>query len=160
MNGIYSDESVEKFDGVPKTLSSFASPRERNKLTRREEAGGAKPGFGGSGQVMQRPKIVKLVSSVAVTYRDELKLLFIDAAGKPLAESDSLTPRRWNCVSGRLERKFQLASGIGDVIRTDEIEQVLMAAPGGDLSFIETATTLGDALARPKRTEVRFKRVK
>ena len=159
MKGIYSDDSLEKFDGVPKTLSSFASPRERNKLVR-QEAGGAKPSFGGSGQVIQRPKIVKLVSAVEVFYRDELKLVFIDSAGKALAQSDILTPRRWRCVSGRLERKFQMASGVGDVIRTDEIEQVLMAAPGGDLTLIETITVVGDAKAAPKRTEAHFSRVK
>ena len=51
-------------------------------------------------------------------------------------------------------------SGLGNVMRTEETEQVLMAPSGGDLTFIETTTVLDGPKAAPKRSEVRFARVK
>jgi hypothetical protein len=158
VNGIYADESTEKPGGVSMTLSSFASHQARGKIMRQEQPG-SKPAFGGSSQVMQRPKTVKLFDRVGVVFSSELKFRFLDAAGKPLAESMSTTPRPWRCVSGRLERRFEIASGLGDVMRTEQTEQVFMAAPGGDLAFIETATVTQGPKAPPRRTEFHFKRL-
>ena len=158
MNGTYVDDSVEKIEGSPRTLSSFASPKDRARLVRREQSG-PKPTFGGPSQVMQRPKTVKLVSRVALLHGAELKFRFFDESGVLLAETSSITPRKWNCVSGRLERKFQTMSGLGEAIRTEELEQVLMAAPGGDLVLIETTTVVDGPKSAPKRVEVHFKRV-
>ena len=50
-------------------------------------------------------------------------------------------------------------SGLGEAIRTEELEQVLMAAPGGDLVLIETTTVVDGPKSAPKRVEVHFKRV-
>ena len=159
VDGMYDDESIDKLDGIAQSLTSFASPKDRSRLVRQEQAG-PKPTFGGSGGVMQRPKTVKLASRVAITYGTELKLRYLDASGKLLVETSSVTPRKWNCVSGRLERKFQTMSGLGNVMRTEEVEQVLMAAPGGELTFIETTTVVEGPKSAPKRAEVRFRRVK
>lgn len=158
INGTFADESVEKVDGTPRALSSFAAAKDRSKLFHQERTGPA-PSFGGSGTVMTRPKVTRLVQSVNVVYGAELQFRYLDSAGKVLAESNSITPRRWRCVSGRLERKFQVATGLGEVMRTDETEQVLMAAPGGDLTLVETTTVVDGPKAAPKRSEVRFKRV-
>jgi hypothetical protein len=159
VNGTYADESVEKPNGSPMTLSSFATHQARAKIVR-QEATGSQPSFGGSGQVMQRPKIVKLTDRATVMFRDELKFRYLDPSGKPLAESVSTTPRPWRCVSGRLERKFEMASGLGDVVRTEQIEQVFMAAPSGDLIFVETAAVVSGPKAPPRKTEASFKRLK
>lgn len=159
INGAYADDSVEKLDGVPRTLSSFASPRERARLVHQEQSG-PKPTFGGTGQVMQRPKTVKLVARVEVAFAAELKLRYLDESGKLLAETMSTTPRKWNCIGGRLERKFQTASGLGEVMRTEEIVQVLSAEPGGDLALIETSRFVDGTKAAPKETQVHFKRLK
>ena len=45
-------------------------------------------------------------------------------------------------------------------MRTEEVEQVLMAAPGGELTVIETTRVVEGPRTAPKRTEVRFSRVK
>jgi hypothetical protein len=158
INGNYKDESLEKVDGAPLTLSSFASPKERSRLVRQESTG-SKPTFGGTGQVMTRPKTVKLVTTVTIRYSTELNLRYLDASGALLVEAARTSPTRWKCVAGRLERKFKTMSGLGDVMRGEEIEQVLMAAPGGDLVFTETTTVVEGPKAPQKRTEAHFKRV-
>lgn len=158
INGTYEDESIDKHDGIAQSLTSFASPKDRARLVRQERTG-TKPTFGSGGAVMQRPKTVKLVSRVGITYGAELTLRYLDASGKLLAETSSVTPRKWNCVSDRLERKFQTMSGLGNVMRTEQVEQVLMAAPGGDLAFIETTTVVEGPKTAPKRSEARFKRM-
>src|SRR5205814_5614039 len=132
-------DSVEKIEGAPRSLSSFAATKDRSKLVRQEAASGPKPSFGGSsGQVMQRPKVTKLVTSAEVRYGAELKFRFFDAEGKLLVESESITPRRWKCVSDRLERHYQMATGLGDIMRTEEVEQVLIGAKDGDLTLVES----------------------
>jgi hypothetical protein len=160
IKGIYLDDSVEKFDGSPRSLSSFAATKDRSKLVRQEAAKGPAPTFGGSGQVIQRPKVTKLVSTVDVRYASELKFRFLDAEGKLLVESESITPRRWQCVSGRLERKFQMATGLGDIMRTEEVQQVLMAPPDGDLTLIESRKVIEGPKAPEQSREAHFKRAK
>ena len=159
INGTYHDESVEKAEGAPaRTLSAFAAAKDRARLFHTERTGPA-PAFGGSGQVMSRPKVTRLVDKVTLAYGPELKLRYLDAGGKTLAEVQNVTPRRWRCVGGRLERKFQVAIGLGDVMRTEDTEQVLMAPAGGDLVLVETVSISDGPPAPPRRTEVRFKRV-
>jgi hypothetical protein len=161
IHGVYADDSVEKIDGAPRSLSSFAASKDRPKLVHQEPASGPKPTFGGSsGQVMQRPKVTKLVASVDVRYGPELRLRFLDADGKLLVESHSTTPRRWQCVSGRLERRYQMATGLGEVVRTEEVEQVLMGAKDGDLTLVESRKVIEGPKAAPQSREVHFKRVK
>jgi hypothetical protein len=158
INGTYLDESMEKVGGAPLTLSSFVGSKDRAKLFHTERSG-PPPSFGGPGQLMSRPKVTRLAEKVTVIYGPELKLRFVDASGKVLVETQNVTPRRWRCVGGRLERKFQVASGLGEVMRTEETEQVLMAAPAGDLAFIETAKVVDGPTAPERRTEARFKRL-
>jgi hypothetical protein len=160
VQGIYADDSVEKIDGSPRSLSSFAAQKDRSKLTHQEPVSGPKPSFGSSGQVMQRPKVTKLVSTVDLRYGPELKLRFLDESGKLLVESQSLTPRRWQCVNDRLERKFQMATGLGDIMRTEEVQQVLMAPPDGDLVLIESRKVIEGPKGPEQSHEVHFKRVK
>jgi len=160
IHGVYQDDSVEKIDGSPRSLSSFADIKDRSKLTRQEAAKGPAPTFGGSGQVMQRPKVTKLVSTVDVRYGGELTFRYLDESGKLLVESRSITPRRWQCVGGHLERKFQMASGLGDVMRTEEVQQSFSAAPGGDLTLKESRKVIEGPKAEPQAREVHFKRVK
>jgi hypothetical protein len=161
LHGVYQDDSVEMIDGSPRSLSTFAPPKDRSKLVMREAAPGPAPTFGGgSGQVMQRPKVTKLVSTVNVSYGPELKFRFLDAAGNVLAESQSTTPRRWHCVDGHLERKFQMATGLGEVMRTEEVEQVFKGGAGADLTLVESRKTIDGPKGAPQAREVHFKRVK
>jgi len=160
LHGVYQDDSVEKIDGTPRSLSSFAAIKDGSKLYRREASSGPAPSFGGSGQVMQRPKVTKLVSTVEFKYGPELKLKFLDASGNLLVESQSTTPRRWNCVEGRLERKFQMATGLGDIMRTEEVEQVFKGSAGGDLTLVESRKTIEGPKAPSQSREVHFKREK
>ena len=158
IQGTFADESVEKVDGAPRTLSAFAAFKDRPKLFRQERTGPS-PTFGGSGPVMSRPKITRLAETVAVKYGPELNLRFLDAGGNVLLQTNTTTPRRWRCVEGRLERKFQGAVGLGETVRTEETQQVLQAAPGGDLVLVETVVVTDGPKAPPKRPEVHFKRV-
>jgi hypothetical protein len=160
INGTYADESVEKFDGSPRTLSSFAPSKDRSKLFHQEKATGPAPTFGGSGQVMQRPKTTKLVATVELVYESELTFHFRDASGKELLKSQSTTPRRWRCVAGRLERKFQMATGLGEVMRTEEVQQAIMAGPGGDLTLVESRKVIEGPKTPGESREAHFKRVK
>jgi hypothetical protein len=158
INGTYLDESIEKVNGAHVTLSSFASAKDRAKLFHTERSG-PPPSFGGSGQLMARPKVTRLAEKVTLTYGPELKLRYVDASGKVLVETQNVTPRRWRCVAGRLERKYQVATGLGEVMRTEETEQVLMAPAGGDLVLVETVTISEGPATPPRRTEARFKRI-
>jgi hypothetical protein len=160
IKGNYAEESTEKIDGMPLSLSSFAPMKEGSKLVKREATQGPAPSFGGSGKVMQRPKVTKLAASVDVSYGGELKLRYLDASGKELLDTTNTTPRRWHCVNGRLERKFQMASGLGDVMRTEEVVQVLSAAPGGDLTLAESRKTIEGPKGPVQSREVHFKRLK
>ena len=160
IHGVYQDDSIEKIDGTPRSLSSFAPIKDGSKLYKREPASGPAPSFGGSGQVMQRPKVTKLVQTVDVSYGPELRFKYLDAGGTLLVQSQSTTPRRWQCVNGRLERKFEMATGLGDIVRNELVEQAFVGTAGGDLTLIESRKTIEGPKAAPQSREVHFKRVK
>jgi hypothetical protein len=159
LNGTFSDESAERFEGAPRTLTEFAAARIRAKLFK-SETPPAPQGLAGSG-VRQRPKVTRLAQSVRITAKgDQVTVSYLDAAGNVLAQSPiNASPAPWRCVSGRLERHYQTIGGLGERVRTERTEQALFAAAGGDLSFVES-TTVKEAPAVPaRRVEARFKRL-
>jgi hypothetical protein len=161
LDGTFSVESVEKPDGMPRSLTEFATDKERAKLFKRE-GGPAMPqqGFGGAAP-RARPKVTALASSARIkTSNDGTQLAFLDSAGKVLSQAGiGGLPSRWKCVSGRLERHFETTGGLGDTIRTERTEQALFAAPGGDLMFAETISVVAKTPPAPRKVEVRFTRL-
>ena len=53
-----------------------------------------------------------------------------------------------------------MATGLGEVMRTEEVEQVLMGAMGGDLTLVESRKVIDGPKAAPQSREVHFKRLK
>jgi len=162
LDGTYHVESVEKPEGAARSLTEFASDKERAKLFKRE---GSAPmpsqGLGGSA-TRARPKVTALASTVQVkTSADGTQLAFHDASGKVLSQAAiGAAPAKWKCVSGRLERKYETTGGLGDNIRTERTEQALFAAPGGDLQFTEAVSIVSKTPPPPRKVEVRFPRAK
>jgi hypothetical protein len=159
LDGTFSVESVEKPDGMARSLTEFAADRERGKLFKREGPAPAPQGFGGSAP-RARPKVTPLAASVRIKASGSTaQLAFADASGKVLSQAPiGVVPAPWKCVSGRLERSYQTTGGLGDNIRTEKTEQVLFAAPGGDLMFAETVALVARTPPAPRKVEVRFKR--
>ena len=160
LDGTFKVESLEKPDGMHRSLTEFASDKERAKLFKREGSAPMPQGFGGTG-TRARPKVTALAATVDIkTSAEGAQLVFHDAAGKVLSHATiGAVPARWKCVSGRLERKYETTGGLGDNIRTERTEQVLFAAPGGDLTFAETIAVVSKTPPAPRKVEVRFPRV-
>jgi len=159
LDGTYKVESVEKVEGLARSLTELAADRERSKLFKRESAPVPAQGLGGSAP-RARPKVTALASTVRIkTSGDNTQLAFMDASGKVLSQAAITTvPSRWRCVSGRLERLFQTTGGLGDNIRTEKTEQVLSAPAGGQLTFTETITVVAKPPPAPRKVEVHFAR--
>ena len=159
LDGTFSVDSVEKPDGMARSLTEFAADRERSKLFKREGPAPAPQGFGGNSP-RARPKVTALAASARIKVSaDGTQVAFLDASGKVLSQAAiGSVPSRWKCVSGRLERSYQTTGGLGDNIRTEKTEQVLFAAPGGDLVFAETVAIVAKTAPAPRKVEVRFKR--
>jgi hypothetical protein len=159
LDGTFHVESVEKPDGMARTLTEFAADKERAKLYKREGPPPAPQGFGGNAP-RARPKVTPLAATVRVkTAPEGAQLSFLDASGKVLSQAPiGGVPSRWKCVSGRLERQYQTTGGLGDNIRTEKTEQVLFAAPSGDLMFAETVSVVSKTPPAPRKVEVRFPR--
>ena len=161
LDGTFSVDSVEKPGGVPRSLTEFASDKERAKLFKREGAPATpQQGFGGSAP-RARPKVTPLASSTRIKNSNEgTQLAFLDGSGKVLSQATiGGLPSRWKCVSGRLERRFETTGGLGETIRTERTEQTLFAAPGGDLMFAETISVVAKPPPAPRKVEVRFTRL-
>jgi hypothetical protein len=160
LNGVFSNESVEKPDGTARTLTEFAPARDRSKLFR-TEASAPSPGGFASSAPRARPKVTRLATTARLRYdAGKLTLAFLDAGGKVLSESAiNPTPSPWKCVGGRLERRYETLGGLGNSIRTERTEQVLLAAAGGDLQLVETTAIVETPGEPPRRGEVHFKRV-
>ena len=159
LDGTFIIDSVEKPDGVPRTLTEFAADKERAKLFKREGPPPAPQGFGGNAP-RARPKVTALAATARFkTSAEGTQIAFLDASGKVLSQAAiGAVPSRWKCVSGRLERHYQTTGGLGDNIRTEKTEQVLFAAPGGELVFTETVALVAKTPPAPRKVEVRFKR--
>ena len=156
LDGTFNVESVEKPDGVPRSLTEFASDKERAKLFKREGAAPAPQGFGGS-TPRARPRVTALAKTVAVKASgDSAQLAYRDGDGKVLSQATiGAAPSRWKCVSGRLERRYETTGGLGENIRTERTEQVL-ARDGPALRFTETITMVSKTPPPPRKVEVRF----
>jgi len=160
LDGTFNVDSVEKPDGVPRSLTEFAADKERSKLFKREGPATPQQGFGGNAP-RARPKVTALSSSARIkTSAEGTQLAFVDATGKVLSQAAiGGVPSRWKCVSGRLERRFETTGGLGDTVRTERTEQALFAAPGGDLTFTETISLVAKTPPAPRKVEVRFTRL-
>ncbi len=157
LDGTYEYQSVAPRNGIPEYLSNLAHGPEKAKLFVREGAAGPK-GLAQQGP-MARPRIRHLATRARLAYGAAgTKLHFLDAQGKPIAALGIDFPDRWACRNGRLERRGQRTSGLGDVLRTERVEETLARDAAGDLVYTETVTTVdppgGPA---PRRSEARFR---
>jgi hypothetical protein len=155
VNGTYQDQSAAQRNGVSDRLSNFATGKGKDKLFRRE--GGTAPSFTGS-QTLTRPKVTALAAAATLTHDAKgNRLKFLDAEGKELAELGIDSPR-WKCVGNHLERSSQRTSGLGDVFRTERVDEKLLRDPAsGDLVYIETKTVVEPRGGKPVQSEARFK---
>ena len=160
LNGTYQDQSAAPRNGVTEHLSNFVMGKEKGKLFRREAATGAQPSFSGSA-TLSRPKVTPLASTATLTHDAKgTRLKFMDALGKDLVEAGIDSPR-WKCSGNHLERKSQRTSGLGDVFRTERIEEKLLRDPAsGDLVYIETKTVVEPPGGKPVQSEAHFKQRK
>lgn len=157
LEGTYRFKSVGP--GESRQLSDLTFGREINKLYRIDAQGSA-PGTLNPTQTMRRPKTTLLASSVAVIHSaGRTRFRFMDSAGATLVEMGIDAPVRWTCNAGRLERSAERTAGLGNVIRTERVEEVLSRAAAGDLVYLETVTVVDPPGARPVRREARFPRV-
>ena len=117
------------------------------------ESGGAPKGLSGGG-VLSRPKITHLASAVTVTFAAKgTKMRFLDAQAKPIVEIGIDFPDKWTCKVGRLERRNERTTGLGEVLRTEKVEETLSREASGELVYVETVSAAGAA----KRSEARFR---
>jgi hypothetical protein len=160
LNGTYQEQSVAPRNGVTEHLSNFVMGKEKNKLFHREAGTGDKPSFSGSA-TLSRPKVTALASSATLTHDAKgTRLKFMDAQGKDLAEAGIDSPR-WKCSGSHLARTSQRTSGLGDVFRTERIEEKLLRDPAtGDLVYIEAKTVVEPPGGKPTQSEAHFRQRK
>ena len=119
----------------------------------------ARPAPGGlvPTQPIQRPKVTHLASTVKLTHaRGGTSLRFLDATGKPLAELSINATGRWTCKDAHLERRAERTAGLGEVMRTERVEERLERNSAGDLVYRETLTVIAPPGGKPKVSEARF----
>ncbi|MEO7741898.1 MAG: hypothetical protein ABIR98_03060 [Usitatibacter sp.] len=156
LNGTYEYQSVAPRNGLPEYLSNFVQGRDKGKLFVRE-SGGAPKGLSGGG-IISRPKVTHLASAVAVTYAAKgTKMRFLDAQAKPIVEIGIDLPDKWTCKGNRLERRNERTSGLGEVLRTERVEETLSRDASGELVYTETVAPIGKSPAAPRRSEARFR---
>ena len=155
LDGTYRDESAAAKGEPPRHLSDLTTGPERRKLFQVE----ARPAPGGLAptQPIQRPKVTHLAATVKLTHtRGGTSLRFLDAAGKPLADLGLNATGRWTCKDAHLERRSERAAGLGEVMRTERVEERLERNSAGDLVYRETLTVIKPPGGKPKVTEARF----
>ena len=162
--GTYAFDSVEKPDGIARTLAELAPDKHRGALYKYERpAASTQPGFA-SGQLRARPaRPIPLATSVRLAQKaGAISIHYLDASGKVLVETAlAQAPARWKCDAGQLKRAFETTGGLGESIRTQRTEQVLSRTGDGDLVLSETAAVVKPAgVAPPRRTEAHFKRAR
>jgi hypothetical protein len=156
LNGTYEYQSAAPRNGMPEYLSNFVQGREKAKLFVRE-SGGAPKGLSGGG-VLSRPKVTHLASAVTVTYAGKgTKMRFLDAQARPIVEIGIDFPDKWTCNGKRLERRNERTTGLGEVLRTERVEETLSKDAAGELVYTETVTVPGKTGAQPRRSEARFR---
>jgi hypothetical protein len=156
LNGTYRDEEASPVGAERHYLSDLTMERGRAKLFQVESRGTAPGGLSPTAP-MQRPRISRLASSATLTYAPKkTRLRFLDARGAVLAELgiDSMDP--WTCKDGRLVRNAQRASGLGDTVRTERIEETLERNAAGDLVHRQTRTVIDGAAGKPSVFEAHF----
>ena len=155
LNGTYHYTSTAPREGVPEYLSNFAQGKDKAKLFKRE-AGGAPKGLTSSAPIA-RPKITHLATIATLTHDPRgTRLKFIDAQGRDIVEMGIDSPR-WRCKGARLERSSERTAGLGDVLKTERVEESLARDANGDLVYSETLTTVDPPGGKPRKTEAKFK---
>jgi hypothetical protein len=147
LDGTYRAESVERTDGEPERLADLTFGPERRKLYRMDDPGHQPAhqggGLAGDGQPRSKMKITHLASTVTLAYAPAgTRLRFMDAGGKLLAESRIDAPRPWECAGDRLVRRSQHTGGLGDNIRTEQVEESLERDAAGALVHRESVTVI------------------
>jgi len=157
LNGTYAYQSVAPRNGMPEYLSNFAQGKDKDKLYRRETAGG--PTTLSASGTMARPKVTHLAATATLTHDARgTRLKFTDAQGKDLAEMGIDSPL-WKCARGALARTSQRTSGLGDVMRNDKVEETLARdGASGELVYTETVTPVAPPGGKPRKSEARFTR--
>lgn len=155
LNGTYQYTSTAPREGLPEYLSNFAQGKDKAKLFQREAVKG--PGSLSPSGPIARPKVTHLATLATLSHDARgTRLKFIDAQGKDIVEMGIDSPR-WRCKGGRLERSSQRTSGLGDVLRTEKVEETFSRDASGDLVYTETLTTVDPPGGKPKKSEARFK---
>jgi hypothetical protein len=156
LNGTYREEAAAVAGAEPQYLSNLTMDRGRTKLFR-VESPGSKPGGLAPSAPLQRPKVAHLAVKGTLTYAPKKsRVRFEDAQGMVLAELgiDGFDP--WDCVDGRLLRKSERTSGLGDAVRTERIQETLERNAAGELVYRETRSFVDGPAAKPRVTEARF----
>ncbi|HEX7558365.1 MAG TPA: hypothetical protein VF386_04165 [Usitatibacter sp.] len=157
LEGTYRFESVGPGESRP--LSDLTRGPGANKLYRIDAKGSA-PGGLNPTQTMRRPKTTLLASTAALIHSaGRTRFRFMDPAGATLVEMGIDDPVQWTCKASRLERSAERTAGLGNVIRTEKVDEVLERNQAGDLVYLETVTVVDPPGAKPVRREARFPRV-
>jgi hypothetical protein len=158
LEGTYRFTSVGP--GQSRQLSDLTFGPEVNKLYRIDAKGSA-PGPLNSTQTIRRPKTTLLASTATLIHSaGRTRFRFMDPAGATLAEMGIDAPVRWTCTAGRLERSVERTAGLGNVIRTEKVAEVLWRTEAGDLVYLETLTVIDPPGAKPVRREATFPRAR
>lgn len=142
----------------PETLADFTTGKERGKLYRVEAAqAGGKPASLDRTETIHRVKSTPLARRAALERQGAKTVLrFMDDGGKTLAELGIDELGRWSCKGERLERRSERTAGVGDVIRTERVDEVLERNAGGDLVHRVSVTVLEPRGIKPSSRESVF----
>lgn len=155
LDGVYEDRAVALRQGMSEHLTNLVDGPQKAQLFRREGQGPKSLAPSGP---MARPKITHLAATAKLAWNPAgTKLTFMDAEGKALATLGIDASGRWTCRAGRLERRSTRTAGLGDVLRTERVEEVLERDAKGDLVYSETVTVVEPPGGKPKRSEARFR---
>ena len=156
LDATYRFESAPGKGEEPRYLSDLTLGRDRNKLVKMEKPK-VGPSFGGAAGPMDRPKVTQLAVSGAFTYAEAgSSFRFVDAAGATLATLGIDTPKHWSCKEARLVRSSERMSGLGNVIRTEKLDETLERNAAGDLVYRQSVTVIDPPGPKPTSSEVRF----
>jgi hypothetical protein len=141
----------------PETLADFTTGKERSKLYRMDSTLASWKESG-----LSRHPVSSALATKAALKRAPTKttLQFMDAQGKVLAELGIDELGRWSCKGGNLERRSERTAGVGNVIRTERVDEALERNPAGDLVHRTTVTVLEPKGIKPSSRESVFPAVR
>ena len=159
LDGTYRYESAATAGASPRYLSDLTLGPERRKLFQMDAR--SSPGSLNPAQTLQRPKVIHLAATATVKHVGSgASLRFMDASGRQLAEMGIDATGRWTCKDARLERRSERTAGLGDVIRTERVEEALERNGAGDLVYRQAVMIVDPPGGKPVSSEARFPAVR